>query len=241
MSRRLTAAWCARISGVVGAVSGAALLAFFGLARPFGPDPDPTKDWLGPLNDATSIVQFAALVPVAVALRRRLAGTPGAGRPVLVATDVATAAMAVFVGAQALLVAGVVPFAQQAPVSTAAALVVLGWTVLVSRMGARTGGLPRPVVLVGTGTGVLVVSSVVLGGAGFLLPATGARDLVLLLALVVGALGWFGIVPWTYLLGSTGALTPVGTGGDAERAENEYLATRDAGADTGDRADRRTT
>jgi hypothetical protein len=194
------------VSAVAGAVAGLALGAFFALARPFGPDPNPDAMWLGPVNDAASVVQFAALVPVARALRRWFAASPDAGRPVLVVTDVATAAMAVFVGLQVLLLAGVVPFAVQGPFVTMAALVCLGWTVYASRVGARTGLLSRPVVAVGTASGLLVLAAVATGGLGLLLPA-GARQVALGAALVVGTLGWGAMVPWTYLLGNDAALT----------------------------------
>ncbi|MHA6783017.1 hypothetical protein ACVGOW_18765 [Pseudonocardia saturnea] len=218
MSRRSAAARCAVVSGVAGAVAGVALGAFFGLARPFGPTPNPDAMWLGPLNDAASVVQFAALVPVARAVRRRLAAAPEAGRPVLVVTDVATAAMAVFVGLQVLLVAGALPFAVQGPLATVAALVCLGWTVHASRVGARTGLLSRPVVAVGTAAGLLFLAGVATGGLGLLL-ADGPRQVVLAAALALATAGWAAMVPWTYLLGDDAALaTPVPvTGGEAGR------------------------
>lgn len=205
---RSFAARCAHVSAVAGAVAGAVLGAFFGLARPFGPAPNPDAMWLGPLNDAATVVQFAALVPVARALRRRFAAAPEAGRPVLVVTDVATAAMAVLVGLQVLLLAGVVPFAVQGPFVTAAALVCLGWTVHASRVGARTGLLSRPVVAVGTATGLLVLAGLAAGGLGLLLP-DGARQVVLGTALAVAVVGWSATVPWTYLLGNDAALAAV--------------------------------
>lgn len=214
MSRRSAAARTARLSAAAGVVAGVALGAFFGLARPFGPSPNPDAMWLGPLNDAATVVQFAALTPVARALRRHFAAFPAAGRPVLVVTDVATGAMVVLVGLQVLLLAGVVPFAVQGPFATAAALICLGWTVHASRVGARTGLLSRPVVTVGTASGVLFGAGVAGGGLGLLLP-DGARPAVLGVALALATVGWVAMVPWTYLLGDDAALTavrPVGSG-----------------------------
>jgi len=218
---QITAAGYARISAVAGVVAAAALGAFFGFARPFGATPDPGAMWLGPVNDAASVVQYAALIPVARALRRRFAAAPDAGRTVLLVTDVATAAMAVFVGLQVLLLAGAVPFAVQAPFVTAAGLVCLGWTVLTSRVGARTGLLPRRAVLAGTAAGVLVPAALLIGGSALLLPAAAAaRPVLLWLALGVGVVGWSAIVPWTYFLASGTALSRM----DA----NEYPTTRNA-------------
>lgn len=206
MNRRSFAARCARVSAIAGVVAGVALGAFFGLARPFGPAPNPDAMWLGPVNDAASVVQFVALIPVARALRRHFEGSPEAGRPVLVVTDVATAAMAVFVGLQVLLLAGAVPFAVQGPFVTVAALVCLGWTVHASRVGARTGLLSRPVVTVGMATGLLFLAGVATGGLGLLLP-DGARQVVLGTALALATVGWSAMVPWTYLVGNDAALT----------------------------------
>ncbi len=216
---QITAARWARISAVAGVVAAAALGAFFGLGRPFSATPDPGAMWLGPVNDAASVVQYAALIPVARALRRCFAADPGAGRPVLVVTDVATAAMAVYAGLQVLLLAGAVPFAVQAPFVTAAGLVCLGWTVFTSRVGARTGLLPRRVVLAGTAAGLLVPTALLIGGSALLVPAAStARPVLLWLALGVGVVGWSAIVPWTYFLADGAALTPMDTSGRDSRS-----------------------
>jgi hypothetical protein len=160
------------------------------------------------------VVQYAALAPVARALRRRFAADPDAGRPVLVVTDVATAAMAVFAGLQVLLLAGAVPFAVQAPLVTVAGLICLGWSVLTSRVGARTGLLPRRVVLAGTAAGVLVPAALLIGGSALLLPdGAAARPVLLWVALAVGVVGWSAIVPWTYLLADGSTLTSMDTNG----------------------------
>jgi hypothetical protein len=47
------------------------LVAFFVLALPWWPAAS-GFDWVGPANDAMTVVQFAALVPVAVAVCDRL-------------------------------------------------------------------------------------------------------------------------------------------------------------------------
>ena len=66
----LGARTAAILNGVAGVVGNVFLLLFFALARPF--DIHTGYSWLGPANDAVTVAQFAAFVPVAVALRARL-------------------------------------------------------------------------------------------------------------------------------------------------------------------------
>jgi hypothetical protein len=63
----LGARTAALLTGVAGVVGNVFLLLFFALARAF--DIHTGYSWLGPANDAVTVAQFAAFVPVAVALQ----------------------------------------------------------------------------------------------------------------------------------------------------------------------------
>src|SRR3954447_13500847 len=75
-----TSRWAA-LSGIAGLAGNALLILFFALARPWTAAAT-GYEWLGPANDALVVVQFAALVPVAMAVharRGRGRGAPAAG------------------------------------------------------------------------------------------------------------------------------------------------------------------
>lgn len=117
----LARAPCAAISGAAGLVSGACLILFFGLARPFSGEPSPWS-WLGPANDLTSAVHAAALIPVALTL-----GDLGPGRSVRRWTTIGVSAMAAATILPRLLVASILPLTVQARLVTIAIVIMFCW------------------------------------------------------------------------------------------------------------------
>jgi deazaflavin-dependent oxidoreductase (nitroreductase family) len=185
----------ALVSGISGLTSGAFLILFFGIARPFSGQPSPWS-WLGPANDLTSAVQAAALVPVALALRGLMPD-----ETVRRWTVVGIVAMAAATVLPVLLVTGVLPFAVQAPMVTFFIAVMFCWLYAVSRAGGRKGVLPSPVARAGMGTSLAVGAAGVVGALSLLLPArSAARYAGFALAAVPGILGWLGFPAWTLLL-----------------------------------------
>lgn len=121
----------ALVAGVAGLCADVLLVLFFAVDQPWRAGEHGTG-WLGPVNDVVVAVQFAALVPLAVAFRRGvLLGVPG---------------MVAVVVLQILLVTGVLAFEVQVVPVTAGIALVIGWVLLVSRR-AR---LPRRAARLGT-------------------------------------------------------------------------------------------
>jgi hypothetical protein len=153
------------ISGIAGLLANLLLVFFFLLARPFS-DVQNSFGWLGTVNDAVLVVQFLAMIPVALALRRWLPRT----RSVRVATAMAVSAMVAVAVLQILLIAGALDFDVQVFLVVAAFLFVYAWVFIVSSIGHRSGTLPRSV----TRFGLLLGASFPLG----------------LLIFTAGLLGW---------------------------------------------------
>jgi hypothetical protein len=180
----MTARKWALAAGVAGVAADVLLVLFFAIDQPWRPGSHGTG-WLGPANDVLVAAQFAALVPVALALRRGVAlGVP---------------AMASVVVLQLLLIAGVLPFEVQVYFVTAGIAAVIGWVLAVSRRA----GLPRPAARFGTGLAVAWFSGLALVAASLSLPPE-PRWVVLGLGVVVGLAGFlgFGVWPlWLFKLG----------------------------------------
>lgn len=182
----------ALVSGVVGLLAGLFLLGFFTLdahgVRLAGLS-------LGSVNDVLGAVQFAALVPVAWALARRLPAT----RTVRVATVVAVVAMVAFVVLSVLLLTGVVSFAAQIGPQIVAILAVYGWLLLVNLVAHRTRTLPRAVTRLGVLLGVGLLTGMVLVGAGFVLPGM-VGSLTTWLGYGLGGVAWLSLPIYVLLL-----------------------------------------
>jgi hypothetical protein len=177
----------ALISGVTGIAANVLLALFFALAEPFSGSTN-AASWLGPVNDWLMLPQFAALVPVALALGRRLPAT----RWVRALTAAGVLAMAAIVLAQLALVLGLVAFDVQMGVVVGAIVVLFLWLLGVSLVGHRTGLLPRPV----TRTGVLLGTSLPVGAAlvaaGLLVPSP-ARWALWAPGFAIGGAGWLAL------------------------------------------------
>lgn len=102
----------------------------------------------GWINDVAVLIQYALAVPGVLAIGAALrAGSPRLAR---LGTPLALAGIAVIVGFQALLVTGVLTFAQEIVPASAGFLAVGAWMVVAALVGRRAGVGP-----VGPGTAVL--------------------------------------------------------------------------------------
>jgi len=180
------------LTGVAGLLANVLLILFFGLARPF--DGWASEfDWLGPANDSVIVVQFAALVPVALALRARVPGPLARW-----ATAVGVAAMTAVVTLQLMLVTGLVPFEVQVGPVVGCLAVTFGWLLAVNRAGRRS--LPRPLVRFGTAVGVSYLAGLGIAGSALLLPGgSDGQYVVFGLAIAIGLFGWLGFPVWPLL------------------------------------------
>ncbi len=186
----------ALVSGVTGVIANVALILFFALAQPWGAA-NPQFMWLGTANDAIIVVQFAAFIPVALALLDRLP----AGRTVQLATAAAVAAMGAVMTLQLLLIAGLLSFEVQVYPVTAAFAVVFGWVLTTSRTGYRTGALPRRAARIGLFLGSSLPVGLFVAAVGLLIPdGVAARYIPIALGVVVAASGWLALPLWPLVL-----------------------------------------
>jgi hypothetical protein len=192
---RVGPAHCAAISGASGLVSGLCLILFFGLARPFSGEPSPWS-WLGPANDLTSALQAAALIPVALTLRNLVPG-----RSVGRWTTVGVSAMAAATILPLILVAGLLPFAVQAPMVTLAIVIMFCWMFAISRAGGRSGALAPPAARAGMATTIALGAAGVAAALAAAVPSGSAvRTVAVGLAVSAGVIAWLGFPAWTLLL-----------------------------------------
>lgn len=198
LTGRLRPAPCAAISGAAGLVSGACLILFFGLARPVSGEPS-AWSWLGAANDLTSAVQAAALIPVALTLRDLV---PGAG--VRRWTTIGVSAMAAATILPLLLVAGLLPFAVQAPLVTLAIVVMFCWMFAISRAGGRAGALTQSTARAGMATTLALGSAGLAAALAAALPSGSAARLIAIgVGAAAGVVAWLGFPVWTLLLQPT--------------------------------------
>jgi hypothetical protein len=183
----------ALVTGVAGLVANVFLALFFALARPF--DIHTGYSWLGPANDAVTVAQFAAFVPVAVALRARLP----VSRALDVMTALAVAAMAAYVALQVMLIADVLAFETQVVYVMAAIVVVVAWILQVSLSAHRTLALPRPVTRLGVLVGAAFFAGFVLVASGFAVPEP-MRLVLFGLGGALGGLSWLALPVFPLLL-----------------------------------------
>ncbi|TWP48439.1 hypothetical protein FKR81_28005 [Lentzea tibetensis] len=168
-----TRGW-ALAAGVAGVIANVLLVLFFAVDQPWRPQPHGTG-WLGPANDVVVALQFAALVPLAVALRRgSLVGVP---------------AMIAVVVLQLLLVADVLPFDVQVFFVTAGIAVVLGWLLVVSRRA----DLPRAAARLGTAVSLSYFAGIALVLVSLLLPSGSVLQWA---GLALGAAGFLAFGAW---------------------------------------------
>lgn len=185
-ARRLDAGRFALAAGVAGIAANLLLIVFFASGAAWRDEPG-ALSWTGPVNDVLVAVQFAALVPVAIALRTRarLAGLAG---------------MTGVVVLQALLLAGVLEFGTQVWWVTGCFLFVFAWVLAVSR------GLPRTVARCGTVVALAYPAGGLLVWGALALPSKSpAQYAVGGLGLALGAIGWLGLPVWSLMLARLGS------------------------------------
>ena len=129
------AVWCAYASGVVSIFGIAFLVAFF--TTFIGP--------LGTLNDAAVVIQYVLMVPMAVALHQILHRFGITASPVVLLLGIL--GMLAVIALQLLFMAGVLQYAQYIVPVSAGFLVVLGWFLMVRRLGYPTGAIPASLTL----------------------------------------------------------------------------------------------
>jgi hypothetical protein len=183
----------ALVTGVAGLVGNVLLALFFALARPF--DVHTGYSWLGPANDAVTVAQFAAFVPVAVALRARLP----VARALDAMTSLAVAAMAAYVVLQVLLIADVLAFETQVGYVVVAIVAVMAWILQVSLSAHRTLALPRPVTRLGVLVGAAFFAGAVLVASGFAVPEP-VRLVLFAVGGALGGLAWLALPVFPLLL-----------------------------------------
>ena len=183
----------ALVTGVAGLVGNVFLALFFALARPF--DVHTGYSWLGPANDAVTVAQFAAFVPVAVALRARLP----VSRALDAMTSLAVAAMAAYVVLQVLLIAEILTFETQVGYVVVAIAVVMAWILQVSLSAHRTLALPRPVTRLGVLVGAAFFAGAVLVASGLAVPEP-MRLVLFGLGGALGGLAWLALPVFPLLL-----------------------------------------
>jgi hypothetical protein len=177
----------ALVSGGSGVLANVALVLFFALTRPWsGQSGGPT--WLGPAADVIEVVQFAAFVPVVLAVHRRL---PASRTARLGRAAGATAAGAVAV-LQVLLLLDAVPADAESLAVLAAAVALSLWILAVGLVGHRTARLPRPVTRCAVLLGPAMPLGAAVAGAGWLTAGPVGPALVVVGA-VVGAAGWLAL------------------------------------------------
>ncbi|GHF08616.1 hypothetical protein GCM10017786_48020 [Amycolatopsis deserti] len=178
---RRDASGFALTAGVVGAAANVLLILFFASGEAWRDVPGPLA-WTGPVNDVLVALQFAALVPVAIALGTR-------------AAVVGLTAMTGVVVLQSLLLAEVLEFETQVWWVSGCFGFVFAWVLLVSRR------LPRTVRRCGTVVGAGYVAGALLVWGALGLPSESpAQYAVGGLGLVLGAIGWLGLPVWSLLL-----------------------------------------
>ena len=182
----------ALVSGIVGIAAALFLIGFFALDS-YGLRPGGIS--LGTINDVLGVVQFLALAPVAWALGRRLPAT----RTVRVATVIAVVAMLAFAVLGVLLVARVLTFEQQIGPLMVTIVAIYGWLLAVNLVAHRTRTLPRAVSRAGVLVAALLLTALVLTGAGYVLPGA-VGQIATWLGYGLGVVGWLGLPLYALLL-----------------------------------------
>jgi hypothetical protein len=153
-----------------------------------------------PLGTASDVagVTIGLLIPAALALGSYLP----ARRSARVIQAAGIMAMAVGAVAGPLMVAGLLSFDVETPISVASVLVIFGWVALVSRMLAGGGAFRSRVTRFGQLLGQAVVAALVLIAVGLPLPWMSLPQLVVAgVGAGIGAIAWLILPVWYLFLG----------------------------------------
>ncbi|NJP91752.1 hypothetical protein HCN51_20195 [Nonomuraea sp. FMUSA5-5] len=186
--------WAAA-GGVIGLLANAFLILFFVTARPWGDTPG--EGWFGLANDVLVAVQYAALVPVILALGRLM---PVHAR-VRAWTWIGLAAAVTIVVLQVLLVAERLAFESVVVPVSVSGVVSMCWAGAVSVVGARAHVLHPTVTRLGRAIVIALPIAVAAYGAGVLV--TGLFDVPWAWAAgaVPGVVVWTAFPAWVLVLG----------------------------------------
>lgn len=178
-------------SGVAGLVANALLILFYVLARPWSGQWSEYA-WLGPANDLVVAVQFAALVPVALAVHTALGGRVGGFTATGVTAMVAATVL------QLALVGGLVAFDVEVYAVVGCMAVVFAWMLAASVAGRSV--LAPAAVRLGTLAGVGFLAGLAVAGLGLLLPEGPARYAAWAVGGLAGLAGWLAFPVWPLAL-----------------------------------------
>jgi len=184
------------VSGIAGLLANLLLVLFFLLAIPFS-EVQNSFGWLGTANDWVIVVQFLAMIPVAVALRFWLPPSRKVGG----ITAIAVAAMVTVAVSQLLLVTGALEFDVQVVLVVAAFVPVYAWVFLMSSVGHRSAALPRSVTRFGLLLGASCPLALLITAAGYLIGNASGHPLAAVSpGIVLGALSWLALPVWPLML-----------------------------------------
>jgi len=184
----------ALLSGATGLAANLLLVLFYVFAAPFSGEQH-GAEWLGTASDWLEVPQFLALVPVVLALGRRLPRT----RRFRGGTLVGAAATAATAAAQLLRVLGLLRFEVQVVLVVAALLAGYLWLLGISLAGHRTATLPRPVTRAGLRIGPSLPVGMAVAAASLPVPAP-VGPVLLVAGLGLGAVGWLALPAYPLLV-----------------------------------------
>ncbi|QAY72158.1 hypothetical protein ET445_01210 [Agromyces protaetiae] len=184
------------LAGGSGVVALVPLIGFFALGAPFA-GTYTRWSWLGPANDALSIIVMPATAVFAVFVARRLRS-----RVAWVLTGLLVVAAGALVWATAAMLHGAVGFEVQFVVAVPFAVAMFAWTLVASRRAARRGMLGAGMSRWGVIMAVSALAGVALFGAGLLLGgvADAAETALLIAAGIPTAAAWLAFPVWCVAL-----------------------------------------
>ena len=151
----------------------------------------------GPANDLVGSLTTAFMVPVALALSAWLPDR----RMAWIARILGLSALAVLTVGGPLLVFGALSFEVQAPIVTAAWLVLCLWLILVNRMLLFSGVLAPRVARLGESVGAGTAAGIAIFGLGVLPGMSSVQAILFGFGGAIAVIGMLGIPLWFVLLG----------------------------------------
>lgn len=158
----------------------------------------PVGELAGPANDVLGSLATAFMIPVALALARRLPRR----RAARFTQAAGLAAMAILTVGGPLLVLKVLAFEVETPIAVAAYVILSLWLFLINRWLRLSGALPSRLAGFGEFLGVATLAGYVIVGLGLLLPWMSWPQLVVFgLGILAGLPSFLGIPVWFLFLG----------------------------------------
>ena len=191
---------CALAAGLVGVLGVVTLGLFYAVEAPhihgthrWGSDPN---EVLGYANDASGVIWFAFLVPLALAFRTALKPR---GEAISLA-GIATMVVGIVAGLG--LMTGLLSVEIEGAISGLASLVVAGWLALVARRGSAQGLLPKTIGVAVQLIVVVLIASLALAALSLVLPRSKATNLLTAVLAAPGVLAYVAIPIWLCWTGS---------------------------------------